>query len=65
MFVLDDLLVLYVYVNTYDVGSLLNSLSLWHGLNVFHREYYVVVSYTLMKCSVQPTPQSLSMLECK
>ena len=48
LFVLDDLFVLYVYVYIYDVGSLLNSLALWHGVNVFHREYYVVVSYTLM-----------------
>ena len=29
------------------------------------REYYVVVSYTLMRCSLQLTPQSLSMLECE
>ena len=57
LFVLDDLFVLYVYVYTYDGGS--NSLSLWHGVNVFHREYYVVVSYTLMKCSLQPSPQPL------
>ena len=35
----------------YDVGSLFNSLSFWHGVNVFHREYYVVVSCTLRKCS--------------
>ena len=29
------------------------------------REYDVVVSYTLMRCSLQPTPQSLSVLECE
>ena len=29
------------------------------------REYYVVVSYTLMRSSLQPSPQSLSMLECE
>ena len=58
LFVLDDLFVLYVYVYTYDVGSLLNSLSLWHGVNVFHREYYVVVLYTLMNvpCNLPLSP---------
>ena len=56
-----------VYVYMYVVGSLLNSLSLSHGVNVFHREYYVVVSYSLMRCSLQPTPESLSnsVLECE
>ena len=28
------------------------------------REYYVVVSYTLMRCSLQPTPQSLCPSVC-
>ena len=64
-FVLDDLFVLYVYVYTYDVGSLLNSLSLWHGVNVFHQEYYVVVSYTLMKSCLQPSLQPLYVWVCK
>ena len=27
--------------------------------------FYVGVSYTLMKCSLQPTPQSLGKLECQ
>ena len=36
-------------------------ISLFHA---FHWEYYVVVSYTLVKCSLQPTPQSLEMLHC-
>ena len=65
LFVSDDLFVLYVYVYTKYVGSLLNSLSIWHGVNVFHREYNVFVSYTLMKCSLQPSPQPLYVWVCK
>ena len=51
------------YVALFIVVRVLMSLRVVVWISM--REYYVVVSYTLMRCSLQPTPQSLSMLECE